>query len=73
MVSSRTASRGQITNSPSSCLYPLLKRQLLRRFGLIHLLSSFTIITTSRTTKRTPTGPQTHIGHPIITVIIFPE
>jgi hypothetical protein len=32
MVSSRTASRGQLTNSPSSRLSPLLKRQLLRRF-----------------------------------------
>jgi hypothetical protein len=32
MVSSLTASRGQVTNSPSSCLYPLLKRGLLRHF-----------------------------------------
>jgi hypothetical protein len=52
MVLNRTASRGQVTNSPSSCLYPLLKRQLLRHFEPIHLLTSFGI--TPGRTELTP-------------------
>jgi hypothetical protein len=68
MVSSRSASRGQLTNSRSSSLSSLIVGMFLR-----HLLRSFAITKVRTTNKRIPIVIQTHIGQPIIPVIIFPE